>query len=431
MVRILCCQPATPGCETATTARIDSPMRWTADSLKAGWRSLSSSSVPGSSTMRSPWRVTAPSPGLLVTRILSAILVVGCLSSAADAQSDQAVPATAALGSSLSDAVRQNENDLIDRTVLGGRQQSGATAIGAFATGRLRRSDHDGLDSRSIARTPNLPGIVGKTFDYETDEASVFANVIVALPQTVMGGRLQFSGFVGYNWLDLDLQPNALNPVPPGQRLGGADNESVIAGGTILWSQDTVYALATVTGNWGETEVDDQLTLKLNGRPQGRIDYDTSGFTASGTAGNVFALSSSPQGLMLDVRGTIAYAENESDRFLNTFGDAFELEYSTWTGTGALMLFSNLTVQDNAVLRPFVQGYVRREWDYHNEIEFTGSNNFAFSQTAFDQSHTYAGIDTGVSYAVQNVTVGGSVYVEGSSDEETVGGRLGATWKLN
>jgi hypothetical protein len=361
--------------------------------------------------------------------VVSVALPVFFASTSAFAQSSEAAIANAATARSLDDAVDQNQKDLIGRDALG-QSSGGAGGVGAFATGRLRTSDHDGLDIQPLVNTGVVDDGTRKTFSYETDEASVFANVVATLPGTVLGGQLKVSGFVGYNWLSLDLKSNAVSVLDPNQ-FGGAENDSVIAGGTVLWALQGTYALATLVGTWGETtltdSVDDCAPVGCNLH---RYKYDTSGFIGTLTAGHVYALAG-PTGPMLDFRGTVSYTETDSDRFLNIHGDEFKLDFSTWTGTGGVTLFSNLSMQGNATLRPYVQAYVRQEWDYDSKLAFTQSGSGAFTLTAYDQSHLYGGVDAGLTYVLDKMTVGGAIYYEASSDEETVGGRLGASWALN
>ncbi len=49
----------------------------------------------------------------------------------------------------------------------------------------------------------------------------------------------------------------------------------------------------------------------------------------------------------------------------------------------------------------------------------------------YDQAHVYGGVDAGLSYVHGGMTLGAAVYYEGSSDERTLGGRVGMSWKLN
>ncbi len=104
--------------------------------------------------------------------------------------------------------------------------------------------------------------------------------------------------------------------------------------------------------------------------------------------------------------------------------------FSTWTGTAAVTLFTNMTLQNAALLRPYIQGYVRQEWDYRNEIAATEPDG-TFTRAGLDQSHLYGGVDAGLTYTLDKMTLGAAIYYEGSADERTLGGRLGASWKLN
>jgi outer membrane autotransporter protein len=338
-------------------------------------------------------------------------------------------PANAATGGSLADAVDQNQKDFIDREVLGAPDGGAAFGVVASPTGRLRTSDHDGLKPISDTR-----------FSYETDEASLFANVAIAAPGTVLGGQLKFSGFVGYNWLSLDLKSNAVAVLDPNQS-GSAENDSFIVGGTVLWALQDTYALATIVGAWGETRLVDSVDDCFPGGCNvNRYEFDTTGFIGTVTAGKVFDLAGA-SGPKLDLRGSVAYIDSNADPFTNICkagpgpaddcgGVVQDYTFSTWTGTASVTLFMNMTVQGSALFRPYIQGYVRQEWDYSNEIEATFPGG-AIDHGAVDQSHTYGGVDAGLAYTLDKMTVGGAIYYEGSADEDTFGGRIGASWTLN
>ena len=53
-----------------------------------------------------------------------------------------------------------------------------------------------------------------------------------------------------------------------------------------------------------------------------------------------------------------------------SLADQQKYTFSTWTGTAGLTLFSNMTLQGDALLRPYIQGYVRQEWGYDNRLDF-------------------------------------------------------------
>jgi outer membrane immunogenic protein len=366
------------------------------------------------------------------------------------AQSAQATIANAATGRSLADAVDQNLKVILDRDVLGeqgdGNQNAGnreaaggtstaggaAAAVTVFPTGRLRASEHQGLRLRDPAGTG-----VTKSYSYDTDEASAFANVNVSIPGTILGGQVKIGGLVGHNWLGLELKPNAIANAPhgaaPGQ-IGSAANESVLFGGSALWSRDSAYVLASLVGHWGETRLVEKIDncVAPGSCQHDRYRYNTAGYMATLTAGKVFQLTNSKSGPMLDFRSSFAYSNNFGSRFVNVHGDDQAYTFSTKTVTSGVTLFANMALQDNAVLRPYVNAYVRREWGYHNDFDANEFRGPALGQFfGGDQAHVYGGLDAGISYVKNNVTVATAIYYERSTDEKTLGGRLGVSWKLD
>lgn len=351
------------------------------------------------------------------------------------AQSSVGVPANAATGRSLTDAVDQIGKELIDREVLGaaptGSPTAGGAAIGisAFPTGRLRTSDHDGRRPRSDASYSN-----------ETNEGSAFANVVVAVPGTMLGGQLKLAGFVGHNLLSLDLKSNAVAVLDPAQ-FAKADNSATLAGATALWASGGFYTLASIVGMWGETRLVDGVDDCFEGGCNvNRYKFDTTGFIGTVIAGKVFDLTGA-SGPKLDVRGSIGHTRNTADPFVNinngnpaapedNGGHIQKYKFSTWNGTAAATLFANLSMPNDAMLRPYIQGSVRQEWHYRNVIEATSPEGI-LTRTAFDQRHLYGGVDVGLTYTQGNMTLGSSVYFEGSGDERSIGARLRASWQLN
>src|SRR5262245_203838 len=138
----------------------------------------------------------------MVRRILIGLPLLA-VSSNALAQSITGAAINAATGQSLTDAVSQNEKELIDREVLGGapagRSSTGGAGAGvtSFPTGRLRTSDHDALKPQT-----------DQSFSFRTREASVFGNIVYTVPESVWGGQLKLTGFVGQNQVSLDLKSN-------------------------------------------------------------------------------------------------------------------------------------------------------------------------------------------------------------------------------
>ena len=274
-----------------------------------------------------------------------------------------------------------------------------------------------------------------RSFSYKTHEASTFANIVVTVPGTVLGGQVKFSGFVGQNELSLDLKSNGFAVLEPNQS-GSATNDSVIAGGTVLWALKNTYALATLVGTWGQTTLKDASTTVATLAHPTRLAATTigttsirAGFIGTVTAGHVFDLAG-PSGPKLDLRGSLGYTHNDGDSFKNVRGDEQNYTFSTWTGTGAATLFANVNLENNALLRPYIQGYVRQEWKYRTGFDFFETDGM-FGTVRLDQDHFYGGVDAGLTYTEGNTTYGAAIYYEASGDERTLGGRLGMSDKLD
>src|SRR5262245_30785150 len=281
------------------------------------------------------------------------------------AQSSLGAPLNAATASSLNDAVRQNEKQLIDREVFGsaaGRTGAGSgSGLSVFSTGRLRGSDHDALRALNDA-----PDASNGPYAYDTTEYSTFGNVVVAIPGTVLGGQLKLSGFVGHNAVSLDIKSDSV-PVLDENQSGSAFNSSLIAGGTLLWSLGNTYALATVVGTVGQSTLKDSVDdCHPSFCHHNRYNFDTAGVIATVTAGQVFELAGK-SGPKLDLRGSLGYTHNVGDTFTNVFADQQKYTFSSWTGTGTATLFTNMALSDGALLRPSIAGYIRQEEGYHNK----------------------------------------------------------------
>ena len=364
--------------------------------------------------------------GWLAVGLISIVLPSGAL-----AQSSIGRAANAATGQSLRDAVEQQQSEFLGTYGVGGGT-SGSIGAGASPTGRLRSSDHDALKLQSPPDDGN--------FAWKTKEGSVFGTGVYTLPGTVLGGQMKVSIFGGNNWLSLELKEGGGNTFSADQ-FGKARNESVIVGGTALWSQKNTYVLTSIVGMWGDTSLTDSIDdCGLGGPPDcavHRYNYNTSGFIGTLTAGQVFPLSKSPSGPMLDLRGSISYTQNIGDSFLQDnalLPDVHHLQkykFSVWTATAGVTLYNNITLQNSALLRPYIQGYVRQEIAYRNKLYADLEGPTPPDLVHWDQAHTYGGVDVGATYALGNMTLGAAAYLDGSADERTFGGRLGASWKLN
>ncbi len=170
----------------------------------------------------------------------------------------------------------------------------------------------------------------------------------------------------------------------------------MIAGGTVLWSLQNTYALAMVVGSLGQSTLKD--TVDDCGHPFGcndnRYSFSTTGIIGSVTAGHVIDLAGK-SGPKLDLRGSIGYTHSAGDTFTNITSDQQKYTFSTWTGTAGVTLFTNMALQNDALLRPYVMAYVRQEWGYKNELEAVQSNGIFLGNFFYEQRHLYGGVDGG------------------------------------
>jgi hypothetical protein len=375
--------------------------------------------------MRSMWCLSGGWARRLPIGLFALGLLGLALPSGAMAQSSVGRAANTATGLSLQDAVTQQQNGLMSSSGVGSSGAGAAIGAGASPTGRLRSSDHDALKTGAA-----------DNFAWDTREGSAFATFVYALPGTVLGGNVKVSLFGGHNWLALELKDGGGGTGFSVDQYGKARNESVIFGGTALWSQKNTYALATLVGMWGDTSLTDSIDDCGHGAPVDcvahRYKFNTSGFISTGTVGQVFPLSASPSGPMLDLRGSVSYTQNIGESFLNYTGDTQKYTFMTWTGTGAATLYSNITLQNSALFRPYIQGYLRQEFGYSNKLHAEENGGGPLSGIFhYKQAHTYGGVDLGATYALGNMTLGAAAYYDMSADDRTFGGRLGASWKLN
>jgi hypothetical protein len=366
------------------------------------------------------------------------------VSTAAFAQSTQLNPVQQALGAALADAVRGNDSALIDQEVFGNAAGSRGTSTGrspitgaagliagAFATGRLRESEHAGVHIKMLENTGVPDDFIRRTFAFKVQEGSALANVVITAPGQFAGGTVKVSTFGGHNWLSLELEPNAENPAAPGT-IGSAHNSSFLFGGSWLWAGQGTYVVATGVGHWGHTELVD-----IWGDPSvPHYNFNTHGFIGTLTAGKTIPLPlagapAGPASPMLDLRAALGYVFAQADPFLNIHGNEFKSRLSAWNATASATVFTNI-VQGEAVFRPFAQGYVREEFGYDQKMRFSDvPGGEPHTLTAYRQDGTYVGADVGFTYTLRNMTFGASVYVERSGDERTLGGRVRASWQLN
>lgn len=294
-----------------------------------------------------------------------------------------------------------------------------AISVTTFASGRTRSTNHAGFEA-----SPNFGP--ARTASFAIDETSGFLNAVVTLPGTVLGGRLNIGGFIGYAAVDATTKLNADVPIVINGDLGKAEINSLMYGATALWSMNRTYVLGSVAGLNGEASVRDRLSY--GGFKTEYFNFDTRSTIVSATIGHWLALTDAKAGgLNLDLRSGVARTQAESGEIGNAaLGPQYKSDFSHSNINFSAMLFSDFTVA-GGMLRPYVQGKLKKLFDY----SFTAYDYNIADTYRFDQSRLYSGVELGVNYAVGSLTFGAAGYYEGASDEQTWGGKLGVSYKLN
>jgi len=298
---------------------------------------------------------------------------------------------------------------------------------GAFASGRLRSSSHDGFST-----SPNF-GPPGSTYAFDTTESSAFVTGFYKIPGTVLGGgSLAFAGLIGANNLDMEMRPNRANPFPAKGQIGSAENESLLYGGNVVWSYNLTYVSAMVVGHSGNTDLTDKFLGPGNFV---RFSYDTSGVIGNLVVGQVVPLGAGPNALKLDLRGSLGYVKNEGDAYdqkvplpgIKLFTSS---DFEATSVAFSPMLFMDFNA-GGGVMRPYIQATVRKFIDYENTTTLTDGTGAILDKFFFNESHLYYNVELGYSFNSGNWSVGAAYYVDFSDDVMTNGGRVTASLKLN
>ena len=82
------------------------------------------------------------------------------------------------------------------------------------------------------------------THAFDTREHSFFGTGTYQLPGTWLGGNVKIGIVAGTNSLELEAKPNAINPAPAKGKIGSAENDFTMYGGSILWFNKGTYVPA-------------------------------------------------------------------------------------------------------------------------------------------------------------------------------------------
>lgn len=346
-----------------------------------------------------------------------------------------------ATGAAQARAVFDIENAVLDRQTAGrkggagpggsnekGGQQGGAAVIpGAFPTGRLRYSEHDGYDGTKSGHAPPA--------SFDLTETSLFASVFANVPGSVFGGKMQVGAFAGVTDLDMKVGPRRHRPNEPSN--GEAENTSLMSGIYVVQAWQWTYAMLTAAGAWGETSIAE--TRRNLSKPS---KYDTYGFTSSAVVGQYMPLGKTAlmgkYPLFADFRGGLSYTHNEGDRFriYSKAGALNQILKPSVTAVGGQFSTSLFTVighAGGAFTRPYVKANLRHDFYYDQKLD-----NVAFVAAArptklfsYEKADTTIGAEIGFDHKAGQFKFSGSTYFDYSADEAAIGARLGATYQFN
>jgi len=280
---------------------------------------------------------------------------------------------------------------------LGDQMVNTQLNVGGFAgfitpTGRLRHTNHDGfVDEATKQRGPA----------FEIDEASFYGNGSYDMPGTYFGGKVRISGLLGYNTLTQDNDAKTFKN----------EIDAFIYGGSYLWSSGKFYSMSVLIGVTGENE-------GQNGG--GTYSYDLSGYFSNSVIGYTFDLSGP---VKFDLRGNIGHYDIDGDRFvIPGTTDTMKGSAEGWNAGIKGTVFTIIDM-NGGVARPYLAFAYKNVFD--EDIELTGTFT-----GKLDQDDNYGLAEAGYDFVQGPWTYGAAIYTEFSGDQDTVGGRVGLSLKL-
>ncbi len=207
----------------------------------------------------------------------------------------------------------------------------------------------------------------------------------------------------------------------------------------MVWNLNQSYVVATVAGSNGKTAISQTVASEFEPPSQADgLSCDTRGATGNFAIGQVFDLTGGQNGggVKLDLRPGIGFTKSGCEMPVRDEG-VLKPNYSSVNASLSAMVFSNLPMA-NGFLTPYLQSTVKHQFAYKNAVDNIGRPQFfegipldTKEFTTFEQSHSHLESELGVNYTSGNISFGAAAYYSVSSDEQTVGGRLGLTIRTN
>ncbi len=352
------------------------------------------------------------------------LVIIGGFAQCALAQSQFEATVITSQGKAASGNLDAFMSDQIDTYATGASAAAQGLGPAAKATGRIRRTEHDGFSAN-----PNI--FAGnKTYGAEIKEASGFGSLSLASPGLIFGGHIRFGMMAGATNLTVESKPNTANPAPAKGSIGSADIDSAMFGGSVLWYGDIGYISAAVVAFTGDTTMSDKFLPGVITRFQ----QSSSGTSSSLTIGRTFPITPGDNTVKLDLRGSYGFTRATTSAL-----DAnpalpgtslLSFEYETSSLSFSPMLFADLKAGD-VNIRPFVQGTVRKLFDYTNKSRAYGAFIPGTVYGNYDEARLFGTIEAGINASYQNWQFGLSVYTEQSDDSDTIGGKIGGSYQFN
>lgn len=330
-----------------------------------------------------------------------------------------------ATASAQAEAFTELTGDVIDMAqgVSGVRVNQITPLFGVWASGKLGRSSHDGFQATSRGAGGTT---VTNTAAFDTSDYSLFASAQLDLGRYlgIADYGLKVGMFGGWARTDVDLKTNAILAAGGIFDAGDAVNDSAIFGSFALVTKGSAYAMGTIMGSSGETDVNNKAIVATS-------NYDTSGVIVSLVAGNVFPVKNGSQevfgdNISFDARLGVSYQYNQADSHAdsqaNQIGEG-ELEYVK--GLIAGNLFTSF-VSNGVFYVPYVQvGYEYRFDDSNSVVanavlvDFTDDEDMVFGVLGLKAQ------------ASKNLEFNVSLQGRTNEDQEAISGQLGATWHFD
>ncbi|MCT7374155.1 autotransporter [Chelativorans salis] len=277
-----------------------------------------------------------------------------------------------------------------------------APTFGVFASGQWAHVEHDGF---TISHN-SLTG-PGPSFDASDFSAAISLDFNAA-KHFGFDDRygLNLGLFGGYASTDVGL-----GAFQGFDRIGDADNGSVMFGGYGLFRQGFNYALVSATAFLGETDI-------TNGVLNTTGSYDTKGFAVTGSVGRIFTLS---ERVRFDLRGGLLGVTFRGDDYIDSGGNRFgESRISFGAVKFEPGIYADYKLKNGMVISPYARANLQQRFGYRNTSVLDGR------EIAFDDADFSAALSAGFNLRVsQRTTVSSEVRGKFSADSSTLGGKIG------